>query len=494
MGLETAPQRAVNVPVGPLATSAEPVVTPNAVSALSDAFRKGIITSEDIISRYGELGKKKEKAELMSLDESMSPESVAARGAQTRLAGAQAEAALPLVEPQAQASRDKLEMQAAELRHGPAIKYFQAYGPEAGVTAVPMTPDGKTDYNEMARIGAQLYAWKTEKELAKERLEPATWKEGLQNGQKVLLKFNKRGELITPELEVQLNNKVLKPFAGLQPGGAEVAGVAPSQPVVAPRQQPSRPAATGSEARAQLFAAGVIDNDMANMISDEEAVRRAGIEFSQPQVATPTAPVASPTPTIGQPVAGAGISLGAAPEANKAPTEAQQRAQLALSRFAQSNDMLAALRDAGYDPTTTTSWINGMLPEVLKSGDRKSYDAAVAAWSQGLLRLESGAAISPREKTWYDKSFFPQVGDTPAVVTQKEQLRAGIEQMVAEMAQAGGVVSPESAQQTKRIYEQAAQIGGQPAGATAAGASGPVVTLSSGKKIQMVNGQYQLVK
>lgn len=504
MGIETAPQRAVNVPVGPLVTSAEPVVTPSAVSALSDAFRKGIVTSEDIISRYGELGKKKEKAELMSLDEAMSPESVAARGAQTKLAGATAEAQLPLVEPQAQASRDKLEMQAAELRHGPAIKYFQAYGPEAGVTAVPMTEEGRTDYNEMARIGAQLYAWKTEKELAKERLEPATWKEGLQNGQKVLLKFNKRGELITPELEQNLNKKVLQPFAGLQPGGAQTAAPAPvsaPQPVVAPRSQPvtmpDRVAKTGYEARAQLLNAGLIDNDFANKISDEEALRQAGLAFSQPQV-QPQSAASAPGVSVGQPVPGVGISLGATTEGVKAPTEAQQRAQLALSRFAQSNDMFQALRDAGYDPTSTVSWINGMLPEVLKSGDRKAYDSAVNAWSQGLLRLESGAAISRQEKTWYDKAFFPQVADPPAVVASKDAMRHDIERMVAEIAQAGGVVSPESAATAKTIFSQADQFAKgavAPSAAAKAPQAGPVVTLSSGKKVQKdANGQYQLVQ
>lgn len=506
MGLEDAPQRAVNVPMGPLVTSAEPVVTPNAVAALSDAFRKGIVTSEDIISRFGELGKKKEKAELMSLNEAMSPEAVAARQQATAtqtatgaLGQAQAEAALPNVPAQAGVQKQELELKSAELRHGPAIKYFQAYAPEAGISAPPVKPDGSPDYNEMARVGAQLYAWKTEKELAKERLEPATWKEGTQNGQKILLKFNKRGELITPELEQGLNQKILKPFSGIAAGEAQVAPTATAAPVVAPRSAyvPSFQATTGDQARAQLTSAGLGDI----ITGTDEDLRRAGIEFSKPVVqpmATASQPVIQPaTSAIGQPVAGAGISLGTTTEGVKAPTEAQQRAQLALSRFAQSNDMFAALRDAGYDPTTTVSWINGMLPEVLKSGDRKAYDSAVNAWSQGLLRLESGAAISRQEKTWYDKAFFPQVADPPSVVASKDAMRHDIERMVAEIAQAGGVVSPESAATAKTIFSQADQFAKGAVAPSAAGnapKSGPVVTLSSGKKVQKgANGQYQLV-
>jgi len=140
-----------------------------------------------------------------------------------------------------------------------------------------------------------------------------------------------------------------------------------------------------------------------------------------------------------------------------------------------------------------------MLPEVLKSGDRKAYDSAVNAWSQGLLRLESGAAISRQEKSWYDKAFFPQVNDPPAVVASKDSMRHDIERMVSEIAQAGGVVSPESAAQAKTIFSQADQFtkgavapsaANQPA---AQAQSGPVVTLSSGKRVQLVNGQYQLV-
>jgi hypothetical protein len=187
----------------------------------------------------------------------------------------------------------------------------------------------------------------------------------------------------------------------------------------------------------------------------------------------------------------------------KAPTEAQQRAELALARFSSSNDVFNYLQQRGYDPTTVTSWVNSFLPEILKSGDRKTYDAAVDAWSQGLLRLESGAAISKQEKTWYDKAFFPQVNDPPTVVENKSRMRRDIERMVGEIAQAGGIDSPESKAQVARIADEAKKVyseAGAAAGVPPKGAAtrfrpqtgganvAPVTTLSGGTNLTYVPG------
>lgn len=438
-------------------SSAQDIVQPrntaipqSAIDALTDSFRKGQITVADIMARKQE--RDKSKIELQTLQqaqsEMMDPSAVAARQAQTQLAGATAQSGLELVQPRAEAEKTKLELQAAEAKFGPGIKLWQTLAPEAGVIDQPALSDGRPDYAKMAEVGLLLAAQKVRKQRAVERLQGMTLREGESNGTKVILKFNNFGEHITPELEVELRQQASEPLrlTDMKPGTAQV--------------QPATTAQT---------------------------------PLVQPAAATTEKPTVVPT---GQNLPGVGMAVGAAPvppEKLKAPTEAQQRAQLALSRFAQSNDMIQALKDAGYDPTTTTSWIDGMLPEVLKSGDRKSYDAAISAWSQGLLRLESGAAISPREKTWYDKSFFPQVGDTPVNVVQKEQLRAGIEQMVAEMAQAGGVISPESIEQTKRIYAQADQLGSASPGASAPATSKVANIPGIGNVRRLPDGSYERV-
>ena len=57
----------------------EPVVNPSAVAALSEAFRSGQVSADDIISRYGEVAKNKDKATIQGLHEYISPESITAR-------------------------------------------------------------------------------------------------------------------------------------------------------------------------------------------------------------------------------------------------------------------------------------------------------------------------------------------------------------------------------------------------------------------------------
>ncbi len=108
IGAET--EQALNVaPIGQIAPLADSVITPNAVSGLTDAFRKGQITASDIVLRHGQLAKTKEKAQIMGLDEMMSPESVQLRSdliksesGLARLKAAQAEVALPSVRRQQQ--------------------------------------------------------------------------------------------------------------------------------------------------------------------------------------------------------------------------------------------------------------------------------------------------------------------------------------------------------------------------------------------------------
>lgn len=63
-------------------------------------------------------------------------------------------------------------------------------------------------------------------------------------------------------------------------------------------------------------------------------------------------------------------------------------------------------------------------PEFLKSNDRKSIEQAERDFVNALLRRESGAAISPAEFDSAQKQYFPQAGDSAAVLEQKSQNRA----------------------------------------------------------------------
>lgn len=108
-----------------LVTPASPVVTPDAVRALTDAFRQGQITAGDIIDRVGVLGQAKRKAELHIAQSQGSPEADAARQAQlvaaknqAVLAGTQAGAQTPLVQPATQLASGDLQQKLSEFGTG----------------------------------------------------------------------------------------------------------------------------------------------------------------------------------------------------------------------------------------------------------------------------------------------------------------------------------------------------------------------------------------
>jgi hypothetical protein len=79
----------------------------------------------------------------------------------------------------------------------------------------------------------------------------------------------------------------------------------------------------------------------------------------------------------------------------------------------------------------------GFVPEFLKSEDRKKIEQAERNFVNAVLRRESGAAIAPSEFESAQKQYFPQKGDTEAVLAQKTQNRqVAIESMRLEAGEA----------------------------------------------------------
>lgn len=63
------------------------------------------------------------------------------------------------------------------------------------------------------------------------------------------------------------------------------------------------------------------------------------------------------------------------------------------------------------------------LPNFLKTADRQSYEQAQKNFITAVLRRESGASISPSEFETAAEIYFPQPGNPPSVVAQKERTR-----------------------------------------------------------------------
>jgi hypothetical protein len=65
----------------------------------------------------------------------------------------------------------------------------------------------------------------------------------------------------------------------------------------------------------------------------------------------------------------------------------------------------------------------GVIGNSMLSADQQKVDQAQRDFVNSVLRLESGAAISPTEFDSARKQYFPQPGDTPEVVAQKRANR-----------------------------------------------------------------------
>ena len=69
--------------------------------------------------------------------------------------------------------------------------------------------------------------------------------------------------------------------------------------------------------------------------------------------------------------------------------------------------------------------IMNTLPSILggPSEEQQMYQQAKTNFITAVLRKESGAAIGQNEFNTEEKKYFPQAGDTPAVLKQKQKAR-----------------------------------------------------------------------
>ncbi len=102
------------------------------------------------------------------------------------------------------------------------------------------------------------------------------------------------------------------------------------------------------------------------------------------------------------------------------PNDTQYKAYGFATRMDQSSKIIDNL-----DQNFTGAFGQGfkLTPEFLKSDDRKSIEQAESDFVNALLRRESGAAISPAEFANAQKQYFPQAGDSEAILAQKKANR-----------------------------------------------------------------------
>lgn len=125
-------------------------------------------------------------------------------------------------------------------------------------------------------------------------------------------------------------------------------------------------------------------------------------------------------------------------------TEAERASRTYATRLQESSKIIDSLdekftgRFSGL-PSAKIFGI-GIVPEALKSEDRKSLEQAQRNFVNALLRKESGAAISESEFESASKQYFPQPGDTEDILKQKAQNRKTV---IEGMMLSGGMVATE---------------------------------------------------
>lgn len=116
--------------------------------------------------------------------------------------------------------------------------------------------------------------------------------------------------------------------------------------------------------------------------------------------------------------------LGADPSKDgpngKPPTQAQSQAAGFAARISEAD---VIIQEIGDQFTGVGSTFGQFLPNQFQSPDRQRFEQAKRNYINAVLRRESGAAISPSEFASAERQYFPQPGDSPAVVIQKQQNR-----------------------------------------------------------------------
>ena len=141
-----------------------------------------------------------------------------------------------------------------------------------------------------------------------------------------------------------------------------------------------------------------------------------------------------PSKTGGEPA----IIQGVKPpgEAEKPLTEPQAKASAYLGQMKAAEDLLSSiLKDQSKIGEQADIRMAGSILNPLASPKAQQIGQAQNQWSEAFLRFKTGAAATPDEVKLNNATFFPQFGDKPEVVKQKERMR---QQAANDMSVAAG--------------------------------------------------------
>ncbi len=483
MGIESGPSQSLGrISPSDIISKGEPVVTPNAVSALTDAFRNGFITADDVIARVGEHAKTKEKAQVALNKEVVSPENTAARAGAVQAAtsgstlqNAQNVAGLPLVQPQADVAAAALEQQQAYQKY-PAAAFFDKFAPSLGLEA-PLDADGKPDWSKKAQIGAQLATWDANRTKAKDELANIDTHVSADGTQ--LIPVTKQGMPVPVSHVKMLQDTLRAPFQAMQPGAVSVAPAA-STPAPTPIS-PAPTASVGVNSGAAPSRADMLGGVTSTNLPPE--VTPLASPAASKTVVSPVGSVPSATSPIGD----TAFSLGPpkAKDKGEKPIPAEGVEKLATSQ--QALRTANQLRDAYAKLIAQDPQFTGLIGgTITKAAMGKRWNDAVAAFER-----EATAILAPVAKGTFNetgvlsdkdveryKDVIPDLRDKPSVGNQKiQRLLQDVNQAYANKLETWTKAGYDTSGFTADMSAPVASTAAPPAGASTP------VTLSTGKRV-----------
>lgn len=139
-------------------------------------------------------------------------------------------------------------------------------------------------------------------------------------------------------------------------------------------------------------------------------------------------------------------------------TEAKLLGNYEIGTMAEQQYKNAVADPNEYNPTESGQFIDndtsGWVPNSWKNKKAVEANAAKSSWVETFLRTDSGAAIPPDERLAYAKDYFPQPGDTPQVIANKELLR---KQKMQNALVGSGYNGQKMAQQEQQVKQAAQQ-------------------------------------
>lgn len=160
-----------------------------------------------------------------------------------------------------------------------------------------------------------------------------------------------------------------------------------------------------------------------------------------------------PSKTGGEPAIIPGVKPPG--DAEKPLTEPQAKASAYLGQMKAAEDLLSSIsKDQSKMGEQADVRMAGSILNPLASPKAQQIGQAQNQWSEAFLRFKTGAAATPDEVKLNNSTFFPQFGDKPEVVRQKERMR---QQAANDMSIAAG----KGSEKVGSVYsEKKSSIGG----------------------------------